>query len=266
MSEKIFDSTLVTALFDINREHKGDGRKIDEYLSWFYKTLQLNCNLFVIIEEKFKTFVELHRPKNYNTFVFIDKLENYNYYKYYNDMKKILESQDYKNRIKDPTRVECNLIEYNIIQYSKFDFLEKAININPFNTSYFFWIDAGISRFFLDVNISNGYPSNKIIKESNNLFIIQKRFDLNNYNIDDDIVWDSVNLLKGSMFGGHKDIITKINKLLENIFVGKMLRNNNVNNEQVGLALLYKYNPELFYIIDDNRHFHLILFKQLSLN
>lgn len=44
-------ATLVTAFFDINREKNGDGRKIEEYLEWIKKTLQLNCNLFIITEK-----------------------------------------------------------------------------------------------------------------------------------------------------------------------------------------------------------------------
>ena len=44
--------TLVTAFFDINRADRGDGRTIDEYKEWLKKTLQLNCNLFIVTEEK----------------------------------------------------------------------------------------------------------------------------------------------------------------------------------------------------------------------
>ena len=40
--------TIVTAFFDINREEKGDGRKIDDYLNWMKVTMQLNCNMFII--------------------------------------------------------------------------------------------------------------------------------------------------------------------------------------------------------------------------
>ena len=28
-------ATIVTALYDINRDKKGDGRTFDEYLTWF---------------------------------------------------------------------------------------------------------------------------------------------------------------------------------------------------------------------------------------
>ena len=127
-------------------------------------------------------------------------------------------------------------------------------------------MDIGCSRFFLDTNINNIYtnPNNKIINDSNNKFIIQQRQDLQNYNIDDNFIWNSDNLLKGTMFGGYKDIIFIIDKLLEDIFTKQMLDKNNVNNEQLGLTLLWKNNPELFNLIYDNSNNHLMLFKLLS--
>lgn len=258
-------ATIVTAFFDINREKKGDGRTITDYLSWFNKTLQLNCNMYIITEEKFRKFVEENRPKNYNTYVKIDILENASYYKYRERMIEILESQEYKNRIAHPNRVECKLPEYNIIQYSKFGWLEETIKNNPFNTEYFFWMDAGISRFFLDINIQKIYPQMTLINQSKNKFIIQQRHDLLTYNITNDFIWKSDNLLKGTMFGGHKDIVLKIGELLEIEFNNSMLNNNNVNNEQLGLALVYKKYPELFFLTKDIEGIHLYLFKLLSI-
>ena len=112
---------------------------------------------------------------------------------------------------------------------------------------------------------SFNYPTMNIINSSNNKFIIQSRYDINTYNITDDFIWTAENLLKGSMFGGYKDTVLKIEKLLEYIFNNTMLNKNNVNNEQLALALVYKSNPELFYLINDDKRFHLILFKLLSL-
>ena len=47
---------------------------------------------------------------------------------------------------------------YNIIQYSKFGWLEKVADKNYFNSEYFLWVDAGLSRFFYDINLNNPYP------------------------------------------------------------------------------------------------------------
>ena len=42
--------TLVTALYDINRENDGDGRKFSEYLSWFKETLKIPTSMVVYVD------------------------------------------------------------------------------------------------------------------------------------------------------------------------------------------------------------------------
>jgi len=261
-------TTIVSAFFDIGRDKKGDGRTIEEYLQWIKKTLQLNCNLFIVTEQKFKTFFEENRPELYRskTVIKIIDFKDCYYYRYYDKMKEILESPHYRNRIKHPNRVECKMPEYNIIQYSKFHFLKMAIEENAFQTEYFLWTDAGISRFFLDVDISIEYPSKKgqkILQDNANQFIIQKRNDINTYPLNDEFIWDSANLLYGTMFGGSALIIKKITELIEQVFIEKMLNKNNVNNEQLALAIVWKDHKELFYLVDNYTHHHLWLFKYL---
>ena len=251
--------TIVTAFFDIGREHNGDGRKLTDYLDWIKKTLQLNCNLFIVTEKKFVDLMKDNRPSKYKTYIKEDILENASYYKYFPRMKEILNSEDYKTRIAYPNRVECKLPEYNVIQYSKFGWLADAIKENPFDSDYFFWMDAGISRFFYNMNLQNPYPNNisfsNIFNDNENTFIIQQREDLQRYDIDEDFIWKADNLFKGGMFGGKRNQVMKVSRELEEIFVKKMLDKKNVNNEQLSLVLLWKEQPDLFKIIEDiNRH------------
>lgn len=251
--------TIVTAFFDIGREINGDGRKLTDYLEWIKKTLQLNCNLFIVTERKFVDFMKEHRPSHYNTYIKEDTLENASYYKYLPRMKEILKSEAYKKRIAYPNRVECTLPEYNVIQYSKFGWLTQAIKENPFDSEYFFWMDAGISRFFYNMDLQCSYPNHirfsNIFKPNENTFILQQREDLNQYQVDDQFIWKADNLFKGGMFGGNKSQVMKVARELEQIFVEKMLDKNNVNNEQLSLVLLWKAQPTLFKVIPDiNKH------------
>jgi hypothetical protein len=142
-----------------------------------------------------------------------------------------------------------------------------AIEENPFNSEFFLWADAGISRFFLDVDISCEYPGyngNKILEQTKDKFIIQKRNDLYSYQLNDDFIWNSANLLSGGMFGGSAMIVTKIAKLVEQVFIEKMLNKNNVNNEQLALALVWNSHKDMFHLVDNYLNFHLCLFKYLS--
>jgi hypothetical protein len=255
-------ATLVTAFFDINREQNGDGRKLAEYMEWMKKTLQINGNLYIVTEEKFVPFIQEHRPFFYPTVIKVNSLKDCKYYQYYEQMSRILKSDEYRKKIQHPNRVECILPEYNLIQYSKLGWLEDAIEEDPFHTQSFFWMDMGISRFFLDVDISKPYPGPCI--HTTDKFIIQQRHDLLYYPIDEEFAWKSDNLLKGTMFGGDKEVIRNVSKELEHVFKTQMIDKDIVNNEQIGLVLVWKQHPEWFHLVDDYRGVHLILFKILS--
>jgi hypothetical protein len=259
--------TFVTAFFDINRYERGDGRTIEEYLVWIQKTLQLNCNLYVFTESKFENFFRENRPPEYPMQLVIIDFKDLYFYRYRDRMIEILNNDNYKNRVQHPNRVECTLPEYNIIQYSKFDCLNRVIDENIFCSSTFFWIDAGISRFFGNVDISKPYPGEQCIEflnQRNNVFLIQNRPDLFTFEIDEEFIWKSDNLLYGTMFGGGPRVIKEMYCEIVGILENKMLALNNVNNEQLALAIIWKKHPELFFTITNNTREHLILFSILS--
>jgi hypothetical protein len=142
-----------------------------------------------------------------------------------------------------------------------------AMERDVFKSEYFLWMDAGCSRFFLDVDMSRPYPSPSGVaqlKQSENRFIIQKRQDLETFPIDDRFVWRADNLLYGTLFGGNKQIIHTMSRLVEAVFQEKMLAQGNVNNEQLALAIVWKAYPQLFFTTNNSRMCHLILFKQLG--
>ncbi len=256
--------TMVTAFFDIGREKNGDGRSVAEYLQWIQHTLQLNCNLYVVTEERFRDFFVKHRPARYPMHVEVIKFEDSHYYKFYDRIKGILQSSQYRLRVAHPNRVECVLPEYNIIQYSKFHYMKMAIEQNPFQSTSFFWMDAGLSRFFLDVDIQKPFPSPSVqqfLASNLGKFIVEKRHDLELVPIDDSFVWNAANLLKGGMFGGGKDVVLEIGKKVEDAFIQKMLNQGNVNNEQLALALVWKENPHLFITLPGVFGGHFSLFK-----
>ena len=66
--------TLVTALYDIDRGTKGDGRSFDEYLDWFTKTLKTKSPMVIFVDESLKEFVEKNR-KGLPTKVITQSLE-----------------------------------------------------------------------------------------------------------------------------------------------------------------------------------------------
>ncbi len=257
-------TTIITALYDINREKSGDGRTIDEYMIWLKKTLNLNAYFVVFIQDTLMSYLENIKPyiKNKNITVVVTKLEDIPYYKYKQSMDDILSSDTYLSSVVAPTRIECKLSLYNIIQYSKLEWLNQVIHANPYKSEYFFWMDAGCSRFFENDDINISWPNeNKLLS---NKIVIQGRNDLYSYNNWNNLHLDAVNLLCGTCFGGHKDNMMWLASKIKDIFE-HLLSINIVNNEQIALALIWKNNPEKFDVyININQSTHLPLFNYLS--
>lgn len=254
---------VITALFDIKRDENGDGRKIEEYLSWFKDTLKLKCDMTIYTEERFLDFVNLNRSGEFETDIIIQKLETVPFYNKRNVIKEIITSEDYKSKMRDTNRIECYLPEYNIIQYSKFGWLKEVCDKNT-NHDYFLWMDAGCSRFFNGFDTNNEWPSKYKIDPER--FTIQgnsnyiRMFDTLNV---DEYIWDNNCVLVGTLFGGGRQIIHKLYKEINQIF-DSMVELNCVNNEQFALALFAKKNPEIMNTIVHLDGTHLPLFKLLG--
>lgn len=255
---------VITALFDIGRERLGDGRTMDQYLNWFERTLSLQVPMVIYTEEKFKEFVEKRRDLAFTKIV-IQKLEEIPMYKHRERINEIIKNPDYLAKIKDNSRIECNLDLYNVIQYSKFGWLEKEISQGDDSDSYF-WMDAGCSRFFDDFNLSLKWPNlqnqeiNKFIIQGNiNTSSIYPSMDIEKYK------WDNNCILVGTLFGGNGKIVSKISYEVIKILEEEMLKQEMVNNEQIALAILFKRNPDLFSVYINLTGGHLPLFKHLSI-
>lgn len=256
-------TSIVTALFDIGREKYG--RSMDTYLDWFEQTLSLNANMVIFTEERFVDFIWKHRNES-NTEVIIQNLTDIPYYRYYDRIEEIIKNPTYQLKIKDNSRIECNLALYSIIQYSKFEWIEHAINNNTFNSEYFFWMDAGCSRFF---DYYNGSAWPNINKLPKNKFLIQGNINTNRYLKsfnEQDYIYENNCILVGTLFGGQKDIMLTISTGINDIFANDMLSQDIVNNEQIALALLYVKNPDLFEVYIELNGQHLPLFSHLKNN
>lgn len=255
-------AVVVTALFDIGREKFGDGRSTDQYLSWFEKTLKLNSRMVVYTEEKFKSFIEERRdPKH--TKIKIQNLEEIPMYKHREKIGQILRDPVYLSKIKDNSRIECRLDLYNVIQYSKFGWIQEEIREGT-NSDFYFWMDAGCSRFFSDADLSQDWPNLKKIDPDK--FIIQGNINTSQIYPSMDIEkykWDNNCILVGTLFGGKGDVVSRVSDLIIKIFEEEMLEKGIVNNEQIALAIIFKRNPELFSAYINLNGDHLPLFSHL---
>ena len=258
-------ATIITALYDINRDEKGDGRTFNEYLSWFKETLKVKNPMVIFVDNSLKEFVEENR-KNLPTKIITEPIEEVPYYHLNERIQEVLDDPNYQNKIGAPDRIECKLSLYNVIIYSKFGWVKKVIEDNPFDSEYFMWMDAGLSRFFKphEVNITKPYPSNDAMKslidsKDNVLIQVQTSYypDLVNkkkFNVED--LWDERSFVMAGLWGGGSKSLSKFCDLIDDVLVNKMLKNNLINNEQIAMAYVYKNNDDMFVIFKNESHLH----------
>jgi hypothetical protein len=166
-------------------------------------------------------------------------------WKYRDQIDKVLKG-DFKTKMKHPKDITNLIPEYCIIQYSKFGWLENAININKFNTDVYIWMDSGLSRFYDYSKIRNlNIPKNfkyfaiESTNTNNNLLNLSE----------DNYIGTNQCYLRGGMWVIHKSIFNKIKTDVLNIFENEMLNKNKLDNEQIALALTYKNNISNFLLI-----------------
>lgn len=259
------NTTVVTALYDIGRE-KYDGRKLSDYLNWFSKTLELNVPMVIFCQKGLGAWVADQRKKYSQTSVIETQIDELPYYDQHDKINDILNDTKYQERITDPNRIECKLPLYNIIQYSKFEWLRKVSVFNPFNSKYFFWMDAGCSRFFDNIDITKPWPANYKMLHSGQLNIQGNSNTMKyvlNWTSDSKYITDSNCILVGTLFGGVASICQEIASRVYHEYYD-WSKYDLVNNEQIILGILYHKYPELFNTFIKLDGTHLPFFKELS--
>lgn len=262
--------TIVSSLFNIGRENM-DGRTWDEYLKWFEITISLKCAMVLFVTEDIVSFVEEKR-KNLPTEIIVMGVDEIPYYYLKEKIDFIINSQEYKDKISDPKRIECQHSMYSIIQYSKFKWLKQSIEENTFNSKFFFWLDAGGSRFFEKYDLNQEYPSPNAVEALNEMgdkFLIQMNMEYYKdlafaETIDETYLFDNRSYVLGSMFGGGEKALLKVADDIDDVFLNKMISNGFVNNEQIALGYLVKNNPEDYEIYERYDEKHMSLFMELS--
>lgn len=247
-----------------------DGRTWDDYLLWFEKTLQLKSPMIIFCEDSMIEFVESRRE--YPTKIVTHSVSEIPYYFLKNKIQEIISSKEYQEKIDVPQRIECQHPMYTVVQYSKFKWMDHAIEINPFDSKYFFWIDAGASRHFEGFDTDQNFPSQIALDKLDQMgkkFLLQLNMEF--YKdlayaeiLNEDYLWDARAITCGSFFGGELEAVKKVNMEIEDILINKMISNRFVNNEQIALAYLLKTKSDLFVEYRRYNGKHMDIFAELS--
>lgn len=249
-------ATFVTALYDIGREKLekkfNNHRSFSDYLTWFKTLLNQPFNLVIFVPKSLKEFVTSNRDKKYKTQIVEVEFEQLPYYVMKNTFGSLMKS--FEN--KDHGKIETILPEYNVVTFSKFPFVEKVINEDPFNSKYFFWVDAGHFRF--DVNITEIDPYKlKVCDDKVVVSLIETHpkglGPLNSDKIKE-YLSSIPNDINTSFWGGNKEQTLKVSKKYQDM-VQRVVGLKAINNDQQILSLVIAEAPELFNLINvKNKH------------
>ena len=150
--------------------------------------------------------------------------------------------------------------------------MNHATKLNPFDSDVYFWLDAGGSRFFNNFDLSEEYPgvaAMESIEGMGESFLVQMNCEYyedlySAKTLDENYLYDNRSYVLGSMFGGHKNTIPKIVKMVDDVLMDDMIAENNMNNEQIALGYLVKKYPDDFAVYSRTNGQHMDIFTELS--
>lgn len=159
--------TIVTAIYDLGRENLSEGfkRPYQHYLDRFAELLTSapsSCSFYVYCSEKDKSFIETFRTPDRNIYLHIKELETFRtWFEFFPRVQEIRKKKSWFSQAgwlaESP---QAQLEFYNPLVMSKMFLLNDATYINPFNSEYFLWLDAGITT-----TVHKGYFSHDRVLE-----------------------------------------------------------------------------------------------------
>ena len=221
MTEIKSNLTCVSGYWKVKNKH-------NNYDDWFDKTLMINCPYIFFSDKETITFIKKYR-KNLPTFYIEMNLDEFETYKYKDKM------------ITHP--IHCPSIELNLIWNEKIFLIKRALEINPYLSDFFIWVDAGICSYRINSPPKKIFPDeNKLKKLPNDKFIFCSS---NTYNPNYVLPNNYYHSVSGT-FILHKNIIKDFTKLYEK-YLDKLLDKNNIWTDQVILTHMFKDKNDLFF-------------------
>lgn len=254
--------TLVTGLWDIKRDSLGDGwnRSYNHYLDKFKQLLEIDNNLIIFGDAKLKEFVFTHRNEE-NTFFIERSLDWFKNNNYFDLIQKIRTNPNWQQQagwLGEST--QAKLEYYNPLVMSKMFLLHDAKIMDPFDSEYMFWIDAGLTNtvhpgYFTHDKVLNNLPK-YASKFSFVCFPYETTTEIHGFEINkmNEIAGDNVNkVARGGFFGGPKETIIDLNGIYYNILLSTLQDGYMGTEESIFSIMCYKHSDLINYFeIDGN--------------
>ena len=237
MTQKIsWNLTCVSAYWKVNNKHGNN------YEQWFHTTLKVHCPYVFFSDKETIEIIKKYRANLPTTYVEYNIKDFFTY--------------NYKDKMKTHPQ-HCPSIELNLIWNEKIFLIQKALQINPYHSDYFMWIDAGICTLrnrmpppirFPNINTLSRLPKDKFIYSAsqpyNHTLFKKGQYHLHHY-------------ISGT-YMLHKNIINTFVEIYK-CYLHKLVDKSDIWTDQVILTHIYKDKKELFYKLSDG--YGTILYK-----
>jgi hypothetical protein len=256
--------TVVTGLWDIGRV----GRDFSHYIENFKRFLDIPANLFIYIPQELEYLVWQNPKRNRtNTSVRVTKLDdikNNLYAPFWERTQQIRRSDEWINKTGEhgwlKTSPQAVNEWYNPIVQAKVFMLHDAKVLNPFNTDYFVWLDAGITNTVHADDFIDRRCLDKIIPHLKSFLFLSYSYKssgeihgfdfaaMNKY------AKQSVEYVcRGGLFGGHKDFISQANATYYRL-LDTTLSDGYMGTEESIFSIMGHLEPHIYrrYALDEN--------------
>jgi len=240
--------TLVTAYYDIKSKFKKD-----IYLNWANTFMKIHAPIILYTEAHIVDYIKSirgDRPIQINVIPF-EEIDTWKMYK-----------ENWVEHFKMDPENAYHTPELYAVWAQKAFFVEKAIQANPFNTSYFFWCDIGAFRNpHINPTVLRSFPNPKHLDQDTLLLMaVGDMKDTDKIRKDDGIcgeiisnTWNEVRLVGGLWGGGIKACLqwkTEYQKMLERYFNA----NRFAGKDQQVMLSTYIENPSIAKVVTCTNH------------
>lgn len=239
------EPTIVTMLYNIReKENNCSGyignRTIDKYLNYSKEfILRLPYSLIIFADDDFVIEAIKEEREKLNllekTVIYKKPLEETYFYK---DLHLLTELQTKFHIFNGIINHETPL--YIILTNNKFDFMETAIDNNPFQSSHFIWIDFGINHVAENTNCIHDW-----IHEIPDKI---KQMCINPYleNVSDKQMFQNIyHHMAGGLFSGSADNLLTYSRLFKEK-TKQIYQEDWYQLEEAVMTIIQRENPELF--------------------
>ena len=236
--------TIVTMLYDIRsmeNNHIDRNRKLNSFIDFSKKfLLQLPFPIIFFIDDNEETYDAIYDTRKEldlldNTYIYICDFKTTYFYKYLSKLEELQKKFFIRNG-----EIEHETPLYVILNNNKFDCIDKAIDLNPFSSSHFVWMDFGINH----VSLSNEYIYEWITQVPDKI----KQLCINPYieNTPPKRYFEYIyHNTAGGLFSGSIENMKKYSELFKNK-TQQIYNENWYQIDEAVMTIVQRENPDLF--------------------